>query len=199
MRLTWTLEAEGHDETMQAVYDRKGRGHWLTVAEVMKGATFVGYVPSLSSNGQRSIVRVTPSKALSKSLIKHTDCSSHRSRASGDFHPEKASKLQSNSSCQSASRSSRGAGSLSDCQERPHRGNSHEYSGINFTGPNSFSSAARPALMGILSFQGRRCTEQSCPNHRRNPYDQGPFERVPIRGDLSRRRAGATIGSTCSR
>jgi hypothetical protein len=41
MKLTWTVEAESHDEGMQLVYDRKGWGHYLTWDEGAEISTFV--------------------------------------------------------------------------------------------------------------------------------------------------------------
>ena len=41
MKLTWTVEAESHDEAMQLVYDRKGWGHYLTQDERAELGTFV--------------------------------------------------------------------------------------------------------------------------------------------------------------
>jgi hypothetical protein len=52
MQLTWTVEAESHDEAMQLVYDRKGWGHYLTWTEQAEITTFVeveGVVPDPES------------------------------------------------------------------------------------------------------------------------------------------------------
>ena len=41
MKVTWTVEADSHDEAMQLVYDRRGRGHYLTWDETAEISTFV--------------------------------------------------------------------------------------------------------------------------------------------------------------